>query len=238
MTERKEIKNSKIKVLPCKSGIDPEDNSKAILIKHIPFGFFEKELLKYFLQFGAVRRVRLPRNKKTGNHKGWAFVLFTDSEVAQLAAEAMDGYLMFEKRLECKIIKNKNFPPCLCKGPRIISPPLKYASRKRHAKKLNKMQSGWCEEMAEKRLLKKMKIRRNKFAELGYQLPPIVGLSETKQIMPMKDEISIKSDDTESQVKSSRMIQKAKSKKVTEILVTRKIRTDMVKSQRKRRKVK
>ncbi|VBB28427.1 unnamed protein product [Acanthocheilonema viteae] len=175
---------------------------------------------------------------KTGNHKGWAFVLFTDSEVAQLAAEAMDGYLMFEKRLECKIIKNKNFPPCLCKGPRIISPPLKYASRKRHAKKLNKMQSGWCEEMAEKRLLKKMKIRRNKFAELGYQLPPIVGLSETKQIMPMKDEISIKSDDTESQVKSSRMIQKAKSKKVTEILVTRKIRTDMVKSQRKRRKVK
>lgn len=38
---------------------------------------------------------------QTGNHKGWAFVLFTDSEVAQLAAEAMDGYLMFEKRLEC-----------------------------------------------------------------------------------------------------------------------------------------
>lgn len=47
-----------------------------------------------------------------------------------------------------KIIKNKNFPPCLCEGPRVIPPPLKYAGRKRHAKKLNKMQSGWHEEAA------------------------------------------------------------------------------------------
>uniref|UniRef100_A0A0R3RQG9 RRM domain-containing protein n=1 Tax=Elaeophora elaphi TaxID=1147741 RepID=A0A0R3RQG9_9BILA len=166
MTEKKEIKNSNAKVFPCKPGIDPEGNSKAIVIKHIPFGFFEKELLKYFLQFGTVRRVRVPRNKKTGNHKGWAFVLFTNSEVAQLAAEAMDGYLMFEKRLECKfisdsvvtqnfisgkVIKNKDFPPCLHKGPRIMQPPLKHATRKRHAKKLNRLQSGWCEEAAKVR---------------------------------------------------------------------------------------
>lgn len=46
---------------------------------------------------------------QTGNHKGWAFVLFTDYEVAQLAAEAMDGYLMFEKRLECGSLCNACF---------------------------------------------------------------------------------------------------------------------------------
>ncbi|KAM3723528.1 MKI67 FHA domain-interacting nucleolar phosphoprotein-like [Dirofilaria immitis] len=190
MTENKTIKSSKPKILSHKSGIDIEsNNSKAIIIKHIPFGFFEKELLKYFSQFGTVRRVRVARNKKTGNHKGWAFVLFTDNEVAQLAAEAMDGYLMFEKRLECKVVKNEDFPACLRRGPRIIPSPLTNVTRRRHAMKLNKTQSGWCEEAAKKRLLKNIKIRRNKFAGFGYQLPSIIGLSE-KEVAPVINETS------------------------------------------------
>lgn len=64
MAENKEVKNLELKVFPCKPGTDPEGSSKAIVIKHIPFGFFERELLKYFSQFGTVRRVRVPRNKK------------------------------------------------------------------------------------------------------------------------------------------------------------------------------
>ncbi|EJW77877.1 hypothetical protein WUBG_11214 [Wuchereria bancrofti] len=226
MTESKGIKDLRSKMLSYETGIDPEGNSKAVLVRHIPFGFFEKELLNYFLQFGTVQRVRVARNKKTGNHKGWAFVLFTNYEVAQLAAEAMDGYLMFEKRLECKVIKNKDFPSCLRKGPRIIPPPLKNATRKRHAKKLNKIQSGWCEEAAKKRLLKNMEIRGSEFAKLGYQLPPIIGLSETKQIIPvisktipMKAEV-IKSDDTKSQVPSKR------SRKLKKSFTARKTTTD------------
>uniref|UniRef100_A0AAF5PPA2 RRM domain-containing protein n=1 Tax=Wuchereria bancrofti TaxID=6293 RepID=A0AAF5PPA2_WUCBA len=218
MTESKGIKDLRSKMLSYETGIDPEGNSKAVLVRHIPFGFFEKELLNYFLQFGTVQR--------TGNHKGWAFVLFTNYEVAQLAAEAMDGYLMFEKRLECKVIKNKDFPSCLRKGPRIIPPPLKNATRKRHAKKLNKIQSGWCEEAAKKRLLKNMEIRGSEFAKLGYQLPPIIGLSETKQIIPvisktipMKAEV-IKSDDTKSQVPSKR------SRKLKKSFTARKTTTD------------
>ncbi|VDK49332.1 unnamed protein product [Gongylonema pulchrum] len=46
------------------SKYDPEANSKAIMIRHIPYGFFEKELKSYFSQFGNIRRVRLPRNRK------------------------------------------------------------------------------------------------------------------------------------------------------------------------------
>ncbi|VDM48364.1 unnamed protein product [Toxocara canis] len=107
---------------------DPEQRSKVIKISHIPYGFFEQELLKYFRQFGRVRRVRVARSPKasflhcitfialsvkfrhlllvptfsTGNFKGWAFVSFTDVDVAQVAAETMHGYLMFEKRLICE----------------------------------------------------------------------------------------------------------------------------------------
>ncbi|VDN89353.1 unnamed protein product [Brugia pahangi] len=234
MTQSKRIKDLRSTMLSYETRIDPEGNSKAVVVKHIPFGFFEKELLNYFLQFGTVQRVR------TGNHKGWAFVLFTNYEVAQLAAEAMDGYLMFEKRLECgfltyvaqnmfipgKVIKNKDFPSCLRKGPRIIPPPLKNATRKRHAKKLNKIQSGWCEEAAKKRLLKNIEIRGSEFAKLGYQLPPIVGLSETKQVMPVISKTSpvkaevIKSDDAKNQVSSKR------SKKLKKSFIARKTTND------------
>lgn len=40
---------------------------------------------------------------QTGNHKGWAYVAFDDPDVAQIAAEAMDGYLMFNQRITCKV---------------------------------------------------------------------------------------------------------------------------------------
>ncbi|VDK21598.1 unnamed protein product [Anisakis simplex] len=43
---------------------DPEGRSKVIKISHLPFGFFEEELFKYFKQFGYVRRVRVARSLK------------------------------------------------------------------------------------------------------------------------------------------------------------------------------
>ncbi|VDN03287.1 unnamed protein product [Thelazia callipaeda] len=199
MAKIKKVKDVKPRVPVIISQIDPEANSKAIVISHIPFGFFEKELLSYFSQFGKVDRVRVARNKKasflilistfcftgfTGNHKGWAFVLFKDCEVAQLAAEAMNGYLMYEKRLECKVIKNKNFPRCLLKGPRLIPPPVKGARTKQHALKMNKVQSECCEKKSEKRMLRKLRVRKKKLSALGYQLPTVAGLPKEKLMTP------------------------------------------------------
>lgn len=46
---------------------DAARSTEAIKISHIPFGFFETELLKYFSQFGRVRRVRVARNKKVSD---------------------------------------------------------------------------------------------------------------------------------------------------------------------------
>ncbi|MCP9259471.1 hypothetical protein DINM_002415 [Dirofilaria immitis] len=152
---------------------------------------------------------------------------FTDNEVAQLAAEAMDGYLMFEKRLECKVVKNEDFPACLRRGPRIIPSPLTNVTRRRHAMKLNKTQSGWCEEAAKKRLLKNIKIRRNKFAGFGYQLPSIIGLSE-KEVAPVINETSPMKVE---KIKSDNMINEEQSKlfkNLKKIHVKKKAITDMV----------
>lgn len=38
--------------------------SSAIKINALPYGFFEIQLIKYFHQFGGVKRVRVARNAK------------------------------------------------------------------------------------------------------------------------------------------------------------------------------
>lgn len=77
-----------------------------ILIKNLPHGFFEEQLEKYFSQFGRVTRLRLCRSKTTGTSKGYAFIEFEFPEVAQVAAETMNNYLMFQK-----IVKTVYIPP-------------------------------------------------------------------------------------------------------------------------------
>ena len=52
-------------------------------------------LAGFFTQFGRVSKVRVSRNKKTGAAKHYAFLEFASPEVAAIAAEAMDGYMLF-----------------------------------------------------------------------------------------------------------------------------------------------
>uniref|UniRef100_A0A914V4U1 RRM domain-containing protein n=2 Tax=Plectus sambesii TaxID=2011161 RepID=A0A914V4U1_9BILA len=116
--------------------------SAAIMLNHIPEGFFERAMYDYFTQFGTVRRVRVARSKKTGNFKGYAFVLFTDVDVAQIAAEAMDGYLMFEKRMTCKRLMNDQIPNCLKHGPAVLQQlPKSHDGAEKHARTLNRKRS-------------------------------------------------------------------------------------------------
>jgi len=62
----------------------------------------------YFSQFGTVTRLRLSRNKKTGRSKHYAFIEFSDGEVAQIVADTMNNYLLFGHILKCKIVPRDN----------------------------------------------------------------------------------------------------------------------------------
>jgi nucleolar protein 15 len=62
----------------------------------------------YFSQFGTVIRLRLSRNKKTGQSKHYAFIEFSDEEVAQIVADTMNNYLLFGHILKCKVVPRDN----------------------------------------------------------------------------------------------------------------------------------
>jgi nucleolar protein 15 len=94
----KKANNGKKSVKQRKKGI--------VYIKHLPHGFQEEQLRSYFSQFGVVTRVRLARSVKTLGSKGYAFIEFRYPEVASIAAEAMNNYLMFKT-----IIKTRYIPP-------------------------------------------------------------------------------------------------------------------------------
>jgi nucleolar protein 15 len=77
-----------------------------IYIGHLPKGFEEDELKKFFTQFGKITKTRVSRSKKTGRTKGYAFIEFSDKEVAQIAVQTMNGYMMFHKQIECHIVED------------------------------------------------------------------------------------------------------------------------------------
>ncbi|ALC46084.1 CG6937 [Drosophila busckii] len=96
------------KKLPNKPKRKPAKERGVVLVRHLPHGFFEQQLSQYFKQFGHVTRVRLARSERTGGSKGYAFVEFEYPEVAKVAAETMDNYLMFQKVVKAKYIPPEN----------------------------------------------------------------------------------------------------------------------------------
>ena len=79
-------------------------SSGIIYLSHIPYGFYENEMKDYFSQFGEVTNLRLCRSVKTGRSMGYAFIKFKHSEVAKVAAETMNNYIMHGSRLISKYV--------------------------------------------------------------------------------------------------------------------------------------
>lgn len=45
----------------------------------------------------------MARNGTSGRSKGFAFVQFKHADVAKIAADSMDGYLLLEKKISCRV---------------------------------------------------------------------------------------------------------------------------------------
>ncbi|KAL8949452.1 MAG: hypothetical protein Q9222_004439 [Ikaeria aurantiellina] len=95
---------------------DTSDGPGVIYVGRIPHGFYEPQMRAYFSQFGPISRLRLSRNRTTGASKHYAFIEFTSSAVARIAAETMDTYLMFGHILKCKLVPQEQVHENLWKG--------------------------------------------------------------------------------------------------------------------------
>lgn len=106
-----------------------------LYLGHIPLGFAEPQMRKYFNQFGTVLRLRLSRSKKSTESKGYAFIEFEEEAVAKIVAETMNGYMLFDKKLVCHLMDKDKIHPNLFKG--WNRPMINFSNRRRIQQRSN-----------------------------------------------------------------------------------------------------
>ncbi|EAA11614.4 AGAP006090-PA [Anopheles gambiae str. PEST] len=104
---KKEPKKEKKAKQPAK--ISNKKGSGIVFIKHLPKGFYEDELRQFFEQFGEVMRVAVARSRKTQRSKGYGYVQFRFYEVADIAASAVNNYMMFNSVLKTSLLPKRMF---------------------------------------------------------------------------------------------------------------------------------
>merc|ERR1712240_259864 len=138
-------------------------NRGVIYISHIPHGFYEQAMRKFFGQFGSVTNLRLARSKKTGKSCGYAFVEFKYKEVATVVAETMNNYLMFDRLLKCSLVPKERVSRAIFRGKIKESRPPAMAARMK-AKKLHN--AAKCEDTIKKRQVRQVKNVKKRLAKL------------------------------------------------------------------------
>ncbi|KAJ7650417.1 hypothetical protein FB45DRAFT_731521 [Roridomyces roridus] len=143
----------------------PTGDRGVLFLGRLPHGFYEDQLKAYFSQFGDVTRLRVSRNKKTGQSKHYGFIEFDSASVAQIVAETMDNYLLMGHILRCKVIPKEQVHPELWVGAnrRWRAVPSARVAQVEH----NKLRTDEQQQRAASRLLKRQEQRQRKLEEAG-----------------------------------------------------------------------
>ncbi|XP_029035141.1 MKI67 FHA domain-interacting nucleolar phosphoprotein-like [Osmia bicornis bicornis] len=105
LSSRKIIKKRKVFVPVKEKTVRERKITRGIVyLGHIPHGFYEEQMTEYFKQFGQVTRVRVTRSRNTGRSRGYGYVEFMLPDVAKIAAETMNNYLMCGRLLKATYI--------------------------------------------------------------------------------------------------------------------------------------
>jgi nucleolar protein 15 len=134
---------------------------------------------QYFSQFGAISRLRLSRNKKTGASKHFAFIEFADEATAEIVAKTMDGYLLFGHILRCKTVDSSKIHDGLWKGAnrRFKKVPWNKMAGKQLERPLP--ESKWEAKISKEE--KRRAARAEKLKEMGYEFDtPALKVAEAK----------------------------------------------------------
>lgn len=98
-------------------GDKPEREPKGVVyLGHLPEGFYEPQMKKFFNQFGRVTKLKLCRSPKNAVSKGYAFIEFAEESVAKVVADTMNKYLLFGKVLVANLVPKEKQHTGLFKG--------------------------------------------------------------------------------------------------------------------------
>ncbi|XP_066252172.1 uncharacterized protein [Euwallacea similis] len=197
-----------------------------IYIGHIPHGFYEEEMTNYFKQFGRVTNMKLCRSRVSGRSKGYGYIEFQNPEVAKIAADTMNNYIMFQKRIVVEYVPYQKRPKGLFHGK---SSTLDHTSVKTRQGKQkfskNKAQPKEVVERKTRKTLKKLnsKIERLKSLGIKCNLVPVIAsnkiLKKTK-IQKSKVKKSSKDKLSDPALKKTTKSCSAASKKSSSAVVT------------------
>lgn len=153
------------------SGEKTNQSSSVIYLGHLPTAFEERELLIFLNQFGPVTKCRVSRSTKTGRSRGYAFVQFDDAEVANIVAEAMNGYFLLEKRLVCNVLpQDKVYDLMFKRAKKIMS---KKDMQDKAREEVNRRKTPEVMKGITAKLVEREEAKRKKLIELGidYDFP-------------------------------------------------------------------
>ncbi|SPP80756.1 MKI67 FHA domain-interacting nucleolar phosphoprotein [Drosophila guanche] len=207
----------------------PEDQKERkergiVFIKHLPHGFFEQQLRQYFKQFGRVMRVRLARSPLSGNSKGFAFVEFEYPEVAKVAADTMDNYLMFQKVVKASYIPPENqkfdyFKTSVKKVKNKAGKEIYVSEITKRTQNSVKKQNNWSEAACQKRTvsnLGKVKKLQKKYKHLGIDFSTLL----VEPVKKSKESPEAAAPSTSEAAKSSKKQKKEKEVRIEDLLGT------------------
>ena len=140
----------------------------AIYVGHLPWGFDEKALYKYFTQFGNITRLYCPRSLQSGRMKGYGFIEFNDEQTAEIAAKTMNNYILFDRILTCNVIDEKNKYDKIFKNAK-----KKFEFNDKYKKLLDKQDKEQSKEEIKKKinlLLEREEIKRKKMKDEGLNI--------------------------------------------------------------------
>ena len=76
-------------------------DSAFVYVGGLPNGLTEGDVTTVFAQFGEVVDILIPREKKTGKTKGFAFIAYEDQRSTVLAVDNFNGAKLMGRTLRC-----------------------------------------------------------------------------------------------------------------------------------------
>ncbi|KAI0194849.1 RNA recognition domain-containing protein [Xylaria flabelliformis] len=138
-----------------------------VYIGRIPKGFYEHQMREYFTQFGQVNKIRMSRNKVTGQSKHFAFIEFAELGVAEIVAKTMDNYLLAGHILKVKMVPKSQIHDKLWIGANKRFKKIPWNKMAGNNLKKPLSESTWTEKITKEET--KRNERAKKLLEIGYE---------------------------------------------------------------------